>query len=191
MAYNDLIERARRGLGAFATTLACVVAWSAGGARHSDRRQDQRIHQARRPYARAADPRAARRHDRGGFSDPRPRLSRHIARRRRAAPRREALSDRQHHPLRRRCRASAAPDRLRARVVGVGPLVHILRAGARARGGAAAGGQPGPVLEPAAARRPARISDPLRPFRVLDPPARRPVRSERLDRPALPAARRA
>ena len=30
MAYNDLIERARRGLGAFATTLACVVAWSAG-----------------------------------------------------------------------------------------------------------------------------------------------------------------
>ena len=30
MAYNDLIERARRGLGTFATTLACVVAWSAG-----------------------------------------------------------------------------------------------------------------------------------------------------------------
>jgi hypothetical protein len=30
VAYNDLIERARRGLGAFATTLACVVAWSAG-----------------------------------------------------------------------------------------------------------------------------------------------------------------
>ena len=63
-------------------------------------------------------------------------------------------------------------------------------AGARTRGRPAARGQHRPLLEPAVARRAAGISDPLRPFRVLDPAARRPARADRLHRVALPAARR-
>src|SRR5215469_4816107 len=47
-----------------------------------------------------------------------------------------------------------------------------------------------PLLESAVARCPARIPDPLRPFRVRHPHACRPVRPERLHGVALPSARR-
>ena len=57
------------------------------------------------------------------------------------------------------------------------PLVRVLRAARAHVAGPPLAGRPRALLEPAAARRAARISDPLRPLRVLDRSARGPARA--------------
>ena len=120
--------------------LAALVAAFASGAdrpRHPNRCADQCLRQAGRQPPRASRPRAARRDDRNRVPDARPRLHRHLARRRGAAQRHQALPDRQHHHHRGRRRAADAAHRRGARLARLRPLVHLLRAGARACRGAA------------------------------------------------------
>ena len=158
--------------------------------RDPGRRQDQRLRAAGRRPAGAPDPRAARRHARGRVSDPRAGLSRPAARRRGAAQCNEALADRRHRPLRERRPPRVPADRQGAGLARLRPVVHLLRAGARACRGAAARRQSRALLEPAVPRRAARLSDPLGPLGIRHPSARRPAGPQGLDRAALPAAGR-
>src|SRR5262245_39530547 len=163
---------------------------ASGRPRDPRRRQAQRLSQTGRQPARAADPGAARRDERGGASDARPGLSRSRARRRASARRGQALSHRQHHHLRERRTAANRAHLAGTRVAAFGSVIWLLRRSIGTPRGSKAPRHHGPLLEPAIPRRAARIPHPVRPLRIRDFIARRPARAEGHDRAALPAARR-
>src|SRR5216684_3321419 len=155
--------------------------------RHSGRRQDQRLLQARRRPARTPGAPSPRFVDRHRFPHA-GRLPGSCARRRADPRRHQGVAHRQYRRLRGWRSAREAPHRSRAGVAAVGPILCVVRGGPRPCAGAAAVQRSRPLLEPATPRRAARVSNPLRPLGVRDRPARRPARRRRHHGAALHAA---
>ena len=88
-------------------------------------------------------------------------------------------------------RLPSPADRAGTHLAAVRPFVCLLRAGARAPAWPASRRRPRPLLEPAASRRDARVSDSVRRVRIRRSSPLRPAGAARLDGAPLPASRRA